>query len=258
MIPLKLASWNVNSLRVRLDHLFLWLDSNRPDLVLLQETKVTDAAFPLEAVTARGYHAVFRGQKTYNGVAILGTAPLTAIDLALPEVLAREQRLCACLSADILVIDVYVPNGSEVGSEKYHYKLEWLHAFGTLVQSLLATYPRIIIAGDFNIAPEDRDVYDAETWHEAILCSTPERHALQRLFELGFADTFRLHHREDERFSWWDYRAAAFIRNRGLRIDLILASEPLISACRAADIDTVPRGWERPSDHAPVLAEFNT
>lgn len=254
---MKIASWNVNSLRVRLEHLQRWCDSARPDLLLLQETKVADDAFPAAELAALGYHAVFRGQKTYNGVAILGREPLQAYPLELPEVLAREQRLCAVRHHDVLVLSVYVPNGSEVGAEKYHYKLQWLEALAELLGELLREHPKLIVAGDFNIAPEDRDVYDADTWHEAILCSSPERAALQKLFALGLADTFRLHHREGERYSWWDYRAAAFARNRGLRIDLILASLPLLTACGAADIDTAPRGWERPSDHAPILAEFN-
>ena len=256
-MALKIASWNVNSLRVRLEQVIQWAQSTSPDLILLQETKVTDDDFPMAAISAAGYHAVIQGQKTYNGVAILATRAISAYPLELPEILTQEQRICATLVDDVLVINVYVPNGSEVGSEKYAFKLNWLEAFTTLVQTLLEQHPKIVIAGDFNIAPEDRDVYDAETWHEAILCSSPEREALQGLFMLGFADSFRLHHPEGERYSWWDYRAAAFRRNRGLRIDLLLASSPLISQCTDADIDPTPRAWERPSDHAPTTAEFN-
>lgn len=247
-----ISSWNVNSLRVRLPQVLSWLEANATDILLVQETKVTDDDFPRQEFTDRGLHTLFRGQKTYNGVAMIARKPLLEPDVQLPELLDREKRICITELEGVLIIDVYVPNGSAVGSEKYAYKLQWLETFTQWVSELLPRYPCMLIAGDFNITPDDRDVYDPDAWREAILCSTPEREALQNLLNSGFSDSFRRFNDENGHYTWWDYRAAAFRRNRGLRIDLLLTSTELDRYCTASVIDTAPRGWERPSDHAPI------
>lgn len=229
-----------------------WLAGNETDVLLLQETKVTDEDFPLQALEGSQLHAIYRGQKTYNGVAILSRQALKTPDISLPEILDREKRICMAESQGILLVNVYVPNGSEVGSEKYAFKLQWLETFTQLIAELLPVYPKMLIAGDFNITPADEDVYNPKAWHEKILCSSAERAVLQKLMGYGFDDSFRRHNQEPEQYSWWDYRAAAFNRNRGLRIDLMLTSVALRDSLMAASIDKTPRAWERPSDHAPV------
>lgn len=253
---MKIASWNVNSLRVRLDHVRSWLDETRVDVLALQETKLRDAEFPADAFAEIGYHAVFSGQATYNGVALLSrTAPAdTARDLDGFE--DTQRRVLAATCGPVRIVNLYVPNGQTVSSDKYRYKLEWLAALERHLAAELETHARCVVVGDFNIAPEDRDVHDPAEWEGKVLCSEPERAALARIMELGFVDTFRLFEQAEAAFSWWDYRAAAFRRNRGLRIDLILASKALASSCTASRVDTTPRGWERPSDHAPVVTEF--
>ena len=253
---MKIATWNVNSLKVRLPHLLDWAHESQPDVVALQETKTTDDRFPAEAIAAGGYSAVYAGQKTYNGVAILSrVAPDdTVTDVAGLD--DPDRRILAATIAGVRVLNLYVVNGREVGSEKYAYKLRWLEAVTDFVRSELARFERLVVLGDFNIAPEDRDVHDPQAWHEKILCSTPERDALARLLGTGLHDTFRLFEQEEKSFTWWDYRAGAFRRNLGLRIDLVLASRAMAERCTACTIDKAPRRLARPSDHTPVLAHF--
>ncbi len=253
---MKIASWNVNSLKVRLPQVLEWLASTQPDVLALQETKTVDENFPREEIEAAGYQVVFSGQKTYNGVAILSKSHAEDVVTDLPGLEDPQRRVLFATVGDVRVMDVYVPNGSEVGSDKYAYKLNWLEHLQQALEAELKTHEKVVLLGDFNIAPDDRDVHDPEAWNEKILCSTPEREALQQLLGAGLCDSFRKFEQEDASFSWWDYRAAGFRRNLGLRIDLILASEALCRRCTASEIDKVPRGWERPSDHAPVIATF--
>lgn len=254
---LKLASWNVNSLRVRLPHVLSWLDREQPDVLALQETKLKDEEFPADTFADCGYSALFSGQSAYNGVAILARAPPTDVVHGIGGGYADDQkRVLAATFGGIRFFNLYVPNGQRVDSDKYRYKLEWLAALRSLLADELARHPLLAVVGDFNIAPEDRDVHNPAAWEGQVLCSPPERAALRALLELGFADVFRLFPQPDKTFSWWDYRALAFRRNQGLRIDLILASRALSQTCRRSWIDKEPRGWERPSDHVPVVAEF--
>jgi exodeoxyribonuclease-3 len=254
---MKIATWNVNSLRVRLPHIIDWLNQVQPDILAVQETKAQDADFPAAAFENSGYHALFSGQKTYNGVAVFsrrsGSEHLTD-----PENLDDPQRRILAASYDQLrIINLYVPNGSEVGSEKFAYKLDWLTKIGEFIRRELERYPQLVVLGDFNIAPEDADVYDPELWRDKILCSAPERAAFQSLLALGLHDSFRLFEQAENSFSWWDYRAAGFRRNLGLRIDHILVSTALKPRCTACSIDKAPRKLEKPSDHTPVLLELD-
>ncbi len=253
---MKIASWNVNSLRVRLSQVLAWVSTVQPDILALQETKVTDDRFPTAAIEASGYSVVYSGQKTYNGVAILAQKSIEDVLTDIPGLEDPQRRILGATIGDVRVLNLYVVNGSEVGSEVYAYKLHWLDRVRAYVQAQLAQYPSSVIVGDFNIAPEDRDVYDPELWHEKILCSTPERAALRSLLDLGYEDTFRLFEQQADSFSWWDYRTAGFRRNAGLRIDLILANKSLSKRCLSSTIDKGPRGQKRPSDHAPIVAEF--
>jgi exodeoxyribonuclease III len=253
---MKIATWNVNSLKVRLPQVLDWLVVSQVDILCLQETKTLDDNFPVAEITAAGYHVVYSGQKTYNGVAILSKEPATDIITDIPGLDDPQRRILASTVGAIRVLDLYVVNGQEVGSEKYAHKLHWLEQVTAFISHQLQQHERFVVVGDFNIAPEDRDVHDPEAWHERILCSTPERQALQKIIDLGLADTFRLFDQPENSYSWWDYRAAAFRRNMGLRIDLILASQSLTGFCSSCVIDKEPRRLERPSDHAPVVAEF--
>ena len=253
---MKIATWNVNSLKARLEHVLTWLQDKQPDVLCLQELKMTNENFPLAAINDAGYQVVFSGQKTYNGVAILSRNTLTDIVLDLPNYDDPQRRVLAGTLNDIRIINLYVPNGSSVDSDKYIYKLAWLEKLHDYLQRQLEQYKNLVVLGDFNIAPKNRDVYDPVAWEGQVLVSQPERAALQKLMDLGLVDTFRLFH-QDQQYSWWDYRQAAFRRNMGLRIDHILASTPFATQCIAAEIDKIPRKWERPSDHAPVMAEFN-
>ena len=253
---MKIATWNVNSLRVRLPHLLDWLGREQPDAVCLQETKVEDALFPAAELERAGYVATFAGQKTYNGVAILTRGPVQAVCAALPGADESQKRFLAVSFGDLRLINVYVPNGQSVGSDKFAYKLDWLRALHDWLRTELPAAPRLALLGDFNIAPEDRDVHDPAAWAGGILCSDPERAAFGALQALGLQDAFRRFKQADQSFSWWDYRMGGFRRNQGLRIDHILLSPPLAETCRACRIDREPRALERPSDHAPVLAEF--
>lgn len=253
---MKLATWNVNSLKVRLPQVLGWAESHRPDLLALQEIKQVDEAFPREEIAAAGYRWAVNGQKTYNGVALLAREEPREIVTALPGYDDPQRRVLAATVGELRAINLYVPNGQAVGSDKYAYKLEWLARLKDYLADELARHEKVAVLGDFNIAPEDRDVHDPEKWAGQVLCSEPERAALSSLLELGLVDVFRRFDQPSESYSWWDYRAAGFRRNAGLRIDLILASEALAGSCTASSIDREPRGWERPSDHAPVCARF--
>jgi exodeoxyribonuclease-3 len=251
---MKIATWNVNSLKVRLPHLLQWLETNPIDVLCIQETKLTDDKFPVAEINAAGYEVVFSGQKTYNGVAILSRHPIADVVRNNPHYQDEQQRLIAATIEGVRFICAYVPNGQAVGSDKYAYKLGWLAALRTWVGEELAIHERFAILGDYNIAPEDRDVHDPELWAGQIHCSDLEREALRELCGLGLVDAFRLFEQPEKQYSWWDYRQMAFRRNRGLRIDHILLSQALAKACQACVIDREPRKWEQPSDHTPVIA----
>ena len=253
---MKIATWNVNSLNVRLPHVVEWLTSSKPDILVLQEIKQVTENFPAESFSEIGYHAFASGQKTYNGVANISRGEMSNHVTDFPALDDPQRRILASTIDGVRVINLYVPNGSEVGSEKYDYKLGWLAACRDFLKSELESHDRLVVLGDFNIAPDDRDVYDPEKWGDAILCSPKERAALKEITDLGLSDVFRQFEQPEKTFSWWDYRAAGFRRNAGLRIDLILASEALAGACEGSYIDREPRTWERPSDHTPVIAEF--
>lgn len=249
-----IASWNVNSLNVRLPHLEEWLKLRQPDIVGLQETKLEDARFPDDALLALGYRSVFAGQKTYNGVAILSKQAIGDVQVGIPGFEDEQKRVIAATVGDLRIVNLYVVNGQDVGTEKYAYKLRWLEAVHDWLAAEIRAHPKLVVLGDFNIAPDERDVHDPAVWNDSsILTSTAEREALQRLLALGLHDSYRLHHAEGGVFSWWDYRAAGFRRNLGLRIDLCLVSDALRDRCTAASVDRDPRTWDRPSDHAPAL-----
>jgi len=249
---LKVASWNVNSLNVRLEAVLAWLDSSGTDVLALQETKVPDEKFPLEAFLERGYHVSFSGQKTYNGVAVISRTPIEDVLMDVPGLEDPQRRFLACTVAGVRLIDLYVPNGAAVGTDKYAYKLNWLEHVTAFIQEERVRYPNLVVVGDFNIAPDDRDVHDPRRWEGSVLVSPPERAAYQKLLELGLFDSFRLFEQPSNAFSWWDYRAAGFRQNHGMRIDLLLVSEALKARCIESEIDAEPRASERPSDHAPV------
>lgn len=257
---IKIASWNVNSLNVRLPHVLAWTDVAQPDILALQETKLPDDRFPVGELLETGYHSAFSGQSTYNGVAVLSREPGSDVVTDIPGLDDHQRRILAVTIptalGDVRVVNLYVVNGSEVGSEKFAYKLNWLARVNEWLADEVQRFENIVVLGDFNIAPHDRDVHDAEEWKEKILCSTTERAAFQKLLDLGFTDTFRQFDQEDNVYSWWDYRMNAFRRKMGLRIDLLLASKRMAAQCTASYVDIEPRRQERPSDHAPVVAEF--
>ena len=244
-------------MNVRQGHVVEWLQSQDPDVLVLQEIKQPTDKFPADALHAIGYRSIASGQKTYNGVAIISKAEATNPVTELPGFDDPQRRVLATTINDIRVIDLYVPNGSEVGSDKYRYKLGWLASLRDFVQSEMRTHENLVVLGDFNIAPADEDVHDPEKWGDAILCSPLERQALNALLDLGLTDVFRKFDQPEKTFSWWDYRAAGFRRNAGLRIDLILSSASMAERCTASYVDKEPRRWDRPSDHAPVIAEFD-
>ena len=254
---MKIATWNVNSMNVRLPHVLEWLDANRPDVLVLQEIKQLTEAFPVEALQEIGYASVANGQKTYNGVAVISRSPATDPVFEFPGFEDPQRRVLAATIDGVRVVDLYIPNGQEVGSEKDDYKRNWLAALHGFLEAELTRHDKLVVLGDFNIAPADADVHDPEKWGEAILCSPLERKALTALLDLGLTDVFRKFEQAEKSFSWWDYRAAGFRRNAGLRIDLILSTDALTQCCTASYVDKEPRAWERPSDHAPVVAEFN-
>jgi exodeoxyribonuclease III len=254
---MKIATWNVNSLKVRLPQVLDWISAECPDVLGLQETKLTDDKFPRADIEAAGYRVAFAGQKTYNGVALLSRAPLADIVTDLPGLEDPQRRVLGATIGGVRVLNLYVPNGESVESAKYAYKLDWLAGLARYATEQLAAHPRLVLIGDFNIAPEERDVHDPEAWAGQVLFSDRERAAFRALVDAGLCDTFRLFGQAEGSYSWWDYRMGAFRRNRGLRIDHILASPALCETCRACRIDTGPRAAERPSDHAPVVAEFD-
>jgi exodeoxyribonuclease-3 len=253
-----LAAWNVNSLNVRLPRLLAWLATNKPDVVCLQETKLEDHKFPVVDIAAAGYSAHFTGQKTYNGVAILARDGLAVTDVAagIPGLEDTQKRVLAATIAGIRVVDVYVPNGQSVDSDKYRYKLDWCAAAAAFVRDELSRHVNVAVLGDFNVAPEDRDVHDPALWAGQVLCTGPERAAFGEFLAAGLKDSFRLFEQPPATFSWWDYRMLAFPKNRGLRIDHILLSAPLAARCTSSRIDRNERKGEKPSDHAPVLVEL--
>lgn len=249
---MRIASWNVNSLKARQPQLDRWLSDAKPDVVGLQEIKLADASFPAGALEAAGWHTAWAGQKTYNGVAFLSQLPLIDVDRGGELDDPEQRRLISATVGGVRIINAYCVNGQAVGSDKYHFKLRWFERLERYVAEQLQQFPELVLLGDFNIAPADIDVHDPELWYEQVLCSTPEREALKRLLALGLSDSFRLKNSEPKQYSWWDYRELAFRRNRGLRIDLLLVSEPLKARVSAVGIDRQPRTWEKPSDHAPV------
>lgn len=254
---MKLATWNVNSLNVRLPHVLDWLAASRADVLCLQETKQEDSKFPYAMLREAGYNAIHCGQKTYNGVAILSRHEMAEPLFGIPGYEDAQQRVITATINGLRIVCAYIPNGQSVDSDKYRYKLNWLETLTRWLQQELRHHPRLVLLGDYNIAPEDRDVHDPEAWQGNVLVSGAERATFRKLIDLGLHDSFRLFEQGDGHFSWWDYRMAAFRRNLGLRIDHILVSTPLVSECKACIIDKAPRKLERPSDHTPVVLELN-
>lgn len=252
---MKIASWNVNSLKVRLEHVVNWLSENQPEVLCLQETKTEDANFPLHELQQAGYQVLFCGQKTYNGVAIISKFEAKDVQYGLPNFEDAQKRLIAATVNNIRIVCVYIPNGESPESDKYQYKLSWLSALQEWLKDELLRYPKLALLGDFNIAPEDRDVHDPVAWVGKILVSGPERGAFQGMLQSGLRDTFRLFEHPEKSYSWWDYRMMGFRRNHGMRIDHVLISQAV--ECSASGIDKTPRKLERPSDHTPVWAEVS-
>jgi exodeoxyribonuclease III len=252
---MKIASWNVNSLKVRLEQVQNWLQESHCEVLCLQETKTEDCNFPLQEIQQLGYQIIYSGQKTYNGVAIISKFPMTEVQYGIPNYDDVQKRVIAATINGVRIICVYIPNGESVESDKYQYKLSWLKALHDWIQSEGQQYPKLALLGDYNIAPEDRDVHDPVAWAGKVLCSEPERAAFRGLQQLGLRDTFRLFDQPEKTYSWWDYRMMGFRRNHGMRIDHILISPAL--ECGACNIDKAPRKLERPSDHTPVWAEIS-
>lgn len=253
---MKIATWNVNSLNVRAPQVLDWLQTEAVDVLCVQETKIEDHKFPYADLARIGYQAVHLGQKTYNGVAIISRHAIEEVQFDIPGLQDIQKRVVAATIHGIRIICVYIPNGQTVGSEKYQYKMNWLQALNAYVEQQLAQYPRLALLGDYNIAPEDRDVYDPAGWQGNVLVSEPERKAFKQLLALGLYDSFRLFEQPEKLYSWWGYRMVAFRRNMGLRIDHILISAALLPAARSSWIDRAPRKLVRPSDHTPVLLEL--
>jgi exodeoxyribonuclease-3 len=251
---MKLVTWNVNSLKVRLPQVLQWLETNPVDVLCLQETKLTDDKFPQAEIEAAGYRVAFSGQKTYNGVAILSRHAIENVQKNNPLFDDVQQRIIAATIQDMRIVCAYVPNGQALDSEKYPYKLSWLASLQEWIKQEMSTHASLALLGDYNIAPEDRDVYDPAAWEGQNLVSPPERAALQALLDLGLKDSFRMFDQAEKSFSWWDYRQLGFRLNKGVRIDHILLSAQLASRCTSCIIDKTPRKWEQPSDHAPVIA----
>ena len=253
----RIASWNVNSINVRTEHMSQWLEKNDVDVLAIQETKCQDEQFPYDPFISLGYEVIVSGQKAYNGVAILSKSEGADIITELPDFDDPQRRVLAATIDDIRIINLYVPNGQSMDSDKFQYKLAWFDAMTQFVAAQKAKYPKTVVLGDFNIAPGDDDVWDPKEWQNKVLVSHQERTALNRLLRLGFVDSFRMFKQAQDSFSWWDYRAASFRQNKGLRIDLILLSSALVDCCRYSNIDKTPRSWARPSDHAPVSVLLN-
>lgn len=253
---MKLATWNVNSLNVRLPQVLDWLAQTSTDILLLQEIKMLDNQFPTEDFTQAGYHAQCFGQKTYNGVAIISRYPITDVAYNIPGFEDEQARVITATIEGIRTVCAYIPNGQAPGTDKFDYKMTWLQALNTWLAQETEKHPQLILAGDYNIAPEDRDVYDPIAWKGQILCTPQERQHFQNLLGLGLSDAFRLFEQEPGLWSWWDYRNLSFQKNKGLRIDHILVSHPLKEQVKTCFIDKAPRKNERPSDHAPVVIEL--
>jgi len=253
---MRIATWNVNSLNARLPRVEAWLEECEPDILCMQETKLADSAFPALTFSGLGYEGVHHGEGRWNGVAILARQPLADVVHGIDGYDDPQKRILSAPAGDVRIVNLYVVNGQAIGTEKYTYKLDWLAKVAGFLAAEIRNHPRLVVLGDFNIAPDDRDVHDPVAWHEQVLCSTPERDALKRVLDAGLFDSFRLFNEDGGHYSWWDYRQGAFRRNLGLRIDLILASEALREHCRAGAIDREPRKWERASDHTPVSLEI--
>jgi exodeoxyribonuclease-3 len=254
---LKLATWNVNSLAVRLPQLLDWLRTNPVDAIVLQETKLVDDKFPQAEIEGAGWRAAWYGQRTYNGVALLARPPIEAVQKNIPGFDDEQARVIAATVAGLRIVGAYFPNGQAPDSDKFAYKMRWLDALREWLRTELAAHPRLVLLGDFNVAPEDRDVYDPVAWAGQIHCTPQEREQFRQLVGLGLVDAFRLFEQPPKSWTWWDYRNLAFRRNQGLRIDHVLVSEALRPAVRACTIDKTPRRNERPSDHAPVVVELD-
>lgn len=253
---MKIATWNVNSLNVRLPHVLQWLEANPVDILCLQETKLVNDKFPVKKLIEAGWRSIFNGQKTYNGVAILSKEPATDIVKDNPLFPDEQKRIIAATYGDVRVICLYIPNGQSVDSDKYTYKIDWLRALYLWLKDELTKYPNLILLGDFNIVAEDRDIYNPVSFAGNVPMTDLERAAFSALQELGFVDAFRLFDQPEKTFSWWDYRELGFPLNKGMRIDHILLSKPLAERCVSCSIDKAPRKWERPSDHAPMMAQL--
>ena len=253
---MKLVTWNINSIRARTEKLLTWIGNEQPDVLCLQETKLEDAKFPGAALREAGYQTLFSGQRTYNGVAILSKAPVEDPLKGIPGFEDDQQRVISATISGVRVVCVYVPNGESMESPKFQYKIKWLAALRTWLTAELKRFPLLAVAGDYNIAPEPRDVHDPDLWAAKIHFTPPEREALHALFGIGLIDSFRLFDQPERSYTWWDYRMMAFRRKMGLRIDHILLSPALAPLCTSCAIDIAPRKLERPSDHAPVLAEL--
>ena len=255
---MKIATWNVNSVRARLERLLAWLKKTQPDIVCLQELKVPDADFPYDAVRDAGYHAAVHGQKTYNGVAILSRVEPHRVKQGMDDGVNDPQaRFLAAEIGGVQVISAYVPNGQVVGSEAYAYKLDWLRRLRAFLETHFTPTAPLVLCGDFNVARDERDVASPAAWEETVLFHPTSRAALEELLGWGLADVFRQQHAEGGLYSWWDYRMLAFPKNEGLRLDYLFATQPLASRCIAAEIDRAERKGEKPSDHAPVIAVFD-
>lgn len=256
MTTFKIATWNVNSLRARLSHVLTWLSTVKPDVLALQETKVSDDDMPNDDIVDLGYTIISSGQRSYNGVAIVSRDKSDDVIVDMPGAADPQRRVLGVTVGDMRVLNLYVPNGENVFSKKYDYKLTWLKNLDSFLKEELRKHSKMIVLGDFNIAPEEIDVYNPKRWQGHVLFSELERKAFREMLQLGFDDCFRLFNPDEKVFSWWDYRFNAFKRGMGLRIDHILVSQALSKNCVKCYVDKAPRGWERPSDHAPVVAEF--
>ena len=254
---MKLATWNVNSLNVRLSHVIDWVRHRRPDVLCLQETKLEDPKFPREALKEAGYEAAILGQKTYNGVAILSRLPMHDVESGIPGLEDEQKRVLAATVGGVRIVCVYVPNGEKIGSAKFEYKMRWMGSLKAWLKGELERHPKLAVVGDYNVAPEPEDVHDPAAWEDKIHFTPPEREALHGLFGIGFKDAFRLFDQPERSYTWWDYRMLSFRKKKGLRIDHILLSSELAKRCRSCSIDIEPRRLEKPSDHAPVMAELD-
>ena len=254
---MKIASWNVNGIRARIDHVTAWIEENQPDVLALQETKVVDELFPYAAFESLSYSVEVFGQKSYNGVANITKNGSTQTSKGISGLVDPQTRVISTTHKDVRVVNVYVPNGQAVGSEKFDYKLDWLKHLKKMLNDDLKKYPKMVVLGDFNIAPSDQDVHDPEKWKDKILCSAQERTMFEEILSLGLKDSFRLFEKSAGFHSWWDYRTAAYTKELGLRIDLLLISNELVPLCKKSYIDEKPRWLERPSDHTPVVVELS-